>query len=406
MNIDTLIEALNAETKEERLQALREIKALTDKGELKAPEKTSYVNNHIHTIYSFSPYSPTKALYMAWQNGLSTAGIMDHDSVSGAYEFIEAGEILGMPVTVGAECRLNMKGTALEGKRINNPDQISVAYSAIHGIPHQMLPKFDAFFERCRRHRNLRNLKMCRRINEIMLPYGVSIDFKKDVLPLSCSWEGGSVTERHILFALANKLIERYPTPAELLGFLENEMHLKLSEKVRGQIADGDKTPQFYAYDVLGALKSDLVEKFYIPATDECPSAEEYIALCRETGAISAYAYLGDVGNSVTGDKKTQKFEDDYIDLLFDELKRLGYNAVTYMPSRNTKEQLERVMRMCREYGFFEISGEDINSPRQSFICKAMDDPMFSHLTDATYKLIAHEEAATKDITKAMFYKA
>ncbi|MBO4979588.1 MAG: PHP domain-containing protein, partial [Clostridia bacterium] len=85
------------------------------------------------------------------------------------------------------------------------------------------------------------------------------------------------------------------------------------------------------------------------------------------------------------------------------ELMRLGYNAVTYMPSRNTKEQLERVMRMCREYGFFEISGEDINSPRQSFICKAMDDPMFSHLTDATYKLIAHEEAATKDITKAMF---
>ncbi len=406
MNIDALIEALNAETKEERLAALREIKTLTDKGELKAPEKTAYVNNHIHTIYSFSPYSPTKALYMAWQNGLSTAGIMDHDSVSGAYEFIEAGEILGMPVTVGAECRLNMAGTALEGKRINNPDQISVAYSAIHGIPHQMLPKFDAFFEKCRRHRNLRNLKMCRKINEIMLPYGVAIDFKKDVLPLSCSWEGGSVTERHILFALANKLIERYPTPAELLGFLENEMHLKLSEKVRGQIADGEKTPQFYAYDVLGALKSDLVEKFYIPATDECPSAKEYIDLCRETGAISAYAYLGDVGNSVTGDKKAQKFEDDYIELLFAELKRLGYNAVTYMPSRNTKEQLERVMRMCRENGFFEISGEDINSPRQSFICKAMDDPMFAHLNDATYKLIAHEEAATKDITKAMFYNA
>lgn len=406
MKIDALIEALNAETKEERLAALREIKALTDKGELKTPEKTSYVNNHIHTTYSFSPYSPTKALYLAWQNGLGTAGIMDHDSVSGAYEFIEAGEIIGMPVTVGAECRLNMEGTALAGKRINNPDQISVAYSAIHGIPHQMIPKFDAFFEKCRRHRNLRNLKMCRKINDVMAPYGVSIDFKRDVLPLSNSWEGGSVTERHILFALARKLTERYTTPGELLAFLENEMHLKLSEKVRGQIADGDKTPEFYEYDILGALKSDLVEKIYIPATDECPDVAEYIALCNETGAISAYAYLGDVGNSVTGDKKTQKFEDDYIELLFDELKRLGYNAVTYMPSRNTREQLERVMRLCHEYSFFEISGEDINSPRQSFICKAMDDPMFSHLTDATYKLIAHEEAATKDITKAMFYKA
>ena len=404
MNIDALIGALNAETKEERLAALREIKALTDKGVLKAPEKTNYVNNHIHTTYSFSPYSPTKALYMAWQNGLGTAGLMDHDSVSGAYEFIEAGKIIGMPVTVGAECRLNMESTALAGKRINNPDQISVAYSAIHGIPHQMLPKFDAFFEKCRRHRNLRNLKMCRKINEIMEPYGVSIDFKRDVLSLSQSWEGGSVTERHILFALAKKLTARYQTPAEVLNFLENDMGLKLSEKVRGQIADGAKTPEFYEYDILGALKSDLVEKFYIPATDECPDVSEYIALCRETGAISAYAYLGDVGNSVTGDKKTQKFEDDYIDLLFSELKRLGYNAVTYMPSRNTREQLERVMGLCKKHGLFEISGEDINSPRQSFICRAMDDPMFAHLTEATYQLIAHEQAATEDITKAMFY--
>ena len=47
MNIDALIEALNADTKEERLAALREIKALTDKGELKTPEKTSYVNKPI-----------------------------------------------------------------------------------------------------------------------------------------------------------------------------------------------------------------------------------------------------------------------------------------------------------------------------------------------------------------------
>ena len=57
-----LIERLNAETKEERLEALREIKKLHDDGILPAPPKTQYVNNHIHTIYSFSPYSPTKAL--------------------------------------------------------------------------------------------------------------------------------------------------------------------------------------------------------------------------------------------------------------------------------------------------------------------------------------------------------
>lgn len=41
--------------------------------------------------------------------------------------------------------------------------------------------------------------------------------------------------------------------------------------------------------------------------------------------------------------KKSQKFEDDYLELLFDVIKQLGFNAVTYMPSRNTIEQLKRL---------------------------------------------------------------
>jgi hypothetical protein len=392
------ITRLNADTKEERLEALREIVKNGDK-----PTRTGYVNNHIHTTYSFSPYSPTMALYMAWQNGLCTAGIMDHDSISGAREFIEAGEIIGMPTTIGCECRVDMSKTALAGKKINNPDQDSVAYVAMHGLPHQNIDVVDAFFEPYRRRRNERNLKMCRKIDEIMRPYRISLDFKRDVLPLSNSWEGGSVTERHVLFALTKKLTERYKTPAEVVAFLENEMKLPLSAKVRAQILAGDETPQYYEYDILGALKSNLVEKFYIPATDECPDVTEFIDLCKRCGAISAYAYLGDVGDSVTGDKKTQKFEDDYLDLLISELKRLGFNAITYMPTRNTKEQLQRLMTLCKENGFFEISGEDINSPRQSFICKAMDDPMFGHLTEATYALIGHEAAATENIDDGLF---
>ncbi|MBQ8508734.1 MAG: PHP domain-containing protein [Clostridia bacterium] len=403
MDTSKLIDALNAETREERLDALREVKARTDAGELPTPEKTDYVNNHIHTIYSFSPYSPTKALYMAWQAGLKTAGIMDHDSIAGAREFIEAGEIIGMPTTIGSECRVSMANTAVNGKKINNPDQSSVAYCAMHGIPHQFIDELDAFFEGYRRHRNLRNLHMCRRISELTAPYGITLDFKQDVLPLSCAWEGGSVTERHITFALAKKITARYPNPADVVNFLENEMKLPLSAKVRAQILDGDKTPQFYEYDILGALKSNMVEQFYIPATDECPDVTEYIDICRRCGIISAYAYLGDVGDSVTGDKKTQKFEDDYLDLLISELKRLGFNAITYMPSRNTKEQLQRLMKLCADNGFFEISGEDINSPRQSFICKAMADPMFAHLSEATYALIGHEQAATASLDDGLF---
>lgn len=398
-----LIEKLNAETKEERLEALREIKKLHDAGVLPAPPKTQYVNNHIHTIYSFSPYSPTKALYMAWINGLKTAGIMDHDSSSGAKEFIEAGEILNMPVTCGIECRVDASATPLRGKKINNPDQISVAYVAMHGIPHQNIDAVNAWLAPYRAHRDERNKKMCKNITELVKNAGLSLDYEKDVLPLSRHSEGGSVTERHILFALAKKITARFPDCKDVLDFLVYDLKIPVSEKARGQILSGKENPDFYEYDILGVLKSDMVEKFYIPATDECPKMADFIAMTKKFGGISAYAYLGDVGASVTGDKKAQKFEDDYLPLLFETIHEQKFDAVTYMPTRNTREQLDRIMKYCHDNDLFEISGEDINSPRQSFICKALDDPAFAHLIDATYALIGHEIAATENIEAAMF---
>ena len=271
----------------------------------------------------------------------------------------------------------------------------------MHGMPHQNIEAVDAFFAPYREKRNQRNRKMCQNITELVKPYGLSLDFDADVLPLSNYDKGGSVTERHILYALTKKITAIYKTPAEVVAFLRDEMKLALSQKVIDQIANGDQTPDFYEYDILGALKSNMVEKFYIDATDECPKVADFVEMVHKNGGIAAYAYLGDVGNSVTGDKKAQKFEDDYLDELIEVIKEYGFDAITYMPTRNTPEQLARLMKICEEHGFFQISGEDINSPRQSFRCKALDDPAFGHLIDATYTLIAYENMASEDMAAA-----
>ena len=99
---------------------------------------------------------------------------------------------------------------------------------------------------------------------------------------------------------------------------------------------------------------------------------------------------------------KDTEVYDDYIDLLFDVIDELDFNAVTYMPS-NTMEQLKTVRTYCDKYNLFQISGEDINSPRQSFICEAQRNPEFANLYDATLALINHEKAATENIENAMF---
>jgi hypothetical protein len=133
-----LIAQLNAPSATERLSALASLVAFHPVAPPNGGPGRD-VNNHIHTTYSFSPYSPAKAVWMARQAGLVTAGIMDHDSVGGAREFIEAGRIAKLPITVGAELRVSLAGTPFEGRRANNPDQDTVAYVALHGIPHSRL---------------------------------------------------------------------------------------------------------------------------------------------------------------------------------------------------------------------------------------------------------------------------
>ena len=383
----------------DRLTALRGLKAMIDTGEIEAPPRGIYVNNHIHTCYSFSPYTPASAVWYAWMAGLQTAGIMDHDSVGGMREFIEAGAIMDMPVTCGFECRVNVDGTPLVGRKINNPDQKSCVYLAMHGIPHTEIDKAESVLKGLRDKRNDRNRKMVANINTLIAPYGMSLDFDKDVYPLSMAHEGGSVTERHVCFGLTKKITAAYPDRAAACDFIDRLTGAPMNDKTRQKLLDAPDN--FYEYDILGVLKGHLVEKFYVDADEECMNIREFTALAKKLGAVSAYAYLGDVGESPTGDKKAQKFEDDYLDELFDTLADCGFDAVTYMPSRNTREQLERVMNLCRERGLFQISGEDINSPRQSFICKALAD--YPHLKTATYALIGQELAATENLADAMF---
>ena len=381
INID-ILNKLNAPTKAERLRNLAEVLKTTTF----PPAVPEYINNHIHTTYSFSPYSPTAAVYAARMEGLCTAGIIDHDSISGAEEFLEAAKLIDMPVTIGMECRVSMDGTRLEGRRTNNPDQVGVSYMTIQAVPHDKIATLTEFFRPYQAARHERNRKMIAKINDL-LP-GIELDYDRDVLPLSEAADNGGVTERHLMYALAKKLVAQVGKGEAMVKKL-SDMGLSLSSKQVDQMMD--TAYPFYEYDLLGILKGAFVPQIFIDATDECPKLPDMVKLCADVDAYLCYAYLGDVGDSVTGDKKAQKFEDDYLDDVFECLKEEGVKAVTYMPTRNTQAQLERLRGLCDQYGMFQISGEDINSPRQSFVIKAMENPMFKNLIDATWKLIEHE---------------
>ncbi len=368
----SLLRSLNAPTKEERFTALRNAVSTAKF----VPVDPRMVNNHVHTTYSFSPYSPSAAVYAARAEGLATCGIVDHDSIGGAKEFVLAGEIAGIPTTIGVETRVSFRETAFANRRTNNPDQIGNSYMVLHAVPHDRIDAVQAYFAPLRERRNSRNRKMIARINELYGSDGVSLDFERDVLPLSQAANGGSVTERHLMLALARQLLS--------LG--------------KAKLPDGatDLERMLAEYDLVGTLKKDCIPKVFLPATDECPSLSEFVRFSAEVGGILAYAYLGDITSSVTGDKKAQKFEDDYLDELFEVIDSAGVRAVTYMPTRNTQAQLDRLRALCERYGMLQISGEDINSPRQKFVIEKMKEEQFSNLIESTWQLIQHENGTKR----------
>ncbi|MGA2764381.1 MAG: PHP domain-containing protein [Spirochaetia bacterium] len=385
-----LVSALNAPAAADRLAALRDVAAREKEG---APRpSTPEVNNHVHTFYSFSPYSPTAAAERAHAAGLLAVGVMDHDSIAGADEMREAGKILRIATTSGFEMRVNATGTSVEGRKFNNPDSPNILYMTLHGIPARSVPAVRDFLKPIQAAREARDRLMVEKLAGVLPSFGIDpIDWRADVWEASRASEGGSITERHILYAVARKVVGKVGTGRALLAFLRGTLGLTLTPRLESWLGDAENPALLY--DLLGLLKSSFLAKVFVqPDEAECIPVREAVRFAERVGAIPCYAYLGDVTDSPTGDKKAEQFEDGFLDELMLECRRLGFRAITYMPPRNTLTQLLRVQALCARHGFMEISGVDINSPRQSFNCPELTRPEFAHLIDTTWALIAHEK--------------
>ena len=391
IDVEKMTMQLNAWEKEDRLMAVRELKAAIDRGELPAVARKGECDNHIHSQFSFSPYSPSMIAWKAYQVGLDTCGIVDHESVAGCLEFREACQILGVVPTIGFEVRMNWDNTPLKGKKFNNPDQLSVGYFPVHGVPLQSLDKVEEFLKPIREAREKRNRKMTKKVSAYLAPFGITLDFDRDVIPVSRWEQQGSITERHILFATARKLIEHCGKGQGLIEFLEQKLEIPVPAKAREFLEDTESA--IYMYDLTNVLKGFFSEVMYVDATaEETPDVRTAVPYLNSLGCITTYTYLGDVrGTSVTGDKKTQKFEDDVLDEMFACLSEYGMCGFSYAPTRNQPDQVERVRALCEKYGMLEVCGEDINQPRQPLICQQQSEADRIFFNDSTWAIIGHE---------------
>ena len=142
MNKDSahLIENLNHDDINVRLDSLRRLMDKINSGELPRPSTWKRCNNHIHTLPGLS-LTPTKAVWMAirqaWQP--PALWIMIPRRCKRVYRR-------------GKNCRNShhhrnrmpgrLSNTPITGRRINNPDQDSVVYMALHGVPHTQIERW------------------------------------------------------------------------------------------------------------------------------------------------------------------------------------------------------------------------------------------------------------------------
>lgn len=386
-----------------RLDALQTLLASGDTAAA-FPDFVAETNNHIHTCFSFSPYTPTHAALCARRAGLPVVGSVDHDSVGAAAEMQAATAALGMGCVTGFEVRALFDpapaAAYLTQVKLNNPDSVGVAYLTVQGIPAPARLEADKWLAPLRQARLERTLKMAERANEILTGLGLEpFDPQADMVGISQFHRGGGITERHLLAAMARALIKGFGTGPDLVAGLE-KLGLQISPKLAQPL--GDRENPHLLYDLLGLLKAEYLDRIYIQPTGraqggELPAASEVVAFADSIGALAAYAYLGDVAESPTGDKKAEKFEDDFLDELFASLADLGFRAVTYMPPRNTRPQIERVHALAQRFGMLEISGVDINQSRQSFACPELREEAFAPLNEATWALVAHETLSSLD---------
>lgn len=392
---ETRLEALNKKIREEKLATLAGMAGAS------AMEES---NNHIHTCYSFSPYTPSSAAYRARIAGLTVAGSVDHDSLEAAAEMTEACRLLGLGSVTGFEIRVFLGDSwgDLASRKLNNPDSTGILYMTVQGVPASARDSVRAFLKPIRERRLERTRNMTDAANSVLAAAGAGgIDFNRDVRGISCYDQGGSITERHLLAACSKALIEAFGKGPELVRNLQKALDLHLDAKTQARLADTNNP--YLEYDLLGVLKAEFLPSIFIQPSEECVTAREAVDFALDIGAIPAYAYLGDVHESPTGDKKTEKFEDDVLPELLAVLKQIGFPAIAYMPPRNSRAQLARVRELCAHYGFMEISGVDINQPRQSFNCPELRLPEFSHLNTTTWALVAHEALASIEPSAGIF---
>ncbi|HBK02141.1 MAG TPA: hypothetical protein DDY77_03835 [Clostridiales bacterium] len=361
-----VVEKLKSPSSRKRLKAVKKLKKEAEPKKRQIASGES-VNLQIHTTYSFSPYTPSMAAYMAHKFSLTVAGITDDYTLAGAKEFIKACDILGITYSVGMELR----GDFGDG----------YANIALFGVAQKYFKTLEKKTAKLRARQKENVLKTIEAVNKRTEKDGIVVSFEKDVKPLMKRAGCKVFSSKYVYYATAEKIIEKFSAGEETVDYILSE-GLDLTQNEVGLLRD--VTNPYYAYD----LAQILLENYRIlNVKKNYASPEEIISIGRSVGAICAYEYVLKRRGAPLSDEELIKKHT----ALVLRLKKLGFDAISFDPTKFSKEVLDSLLKDLEQNEMLPLHLSRVEFPRRRFDCNRIEGEENEKMINSAFAVVGSE---------------
>ncbi len=357
MQIERIVSALNSRTRYKRHALLKKLRK-----SIKEITSTQTTNPFVRSVYSFSNHSPSMMAYLAYKSDLGLIGIFDMESLEGVKEFKKGCKLFGISTCVGTDVQVD--------PHIADSGASNCGFI---GIADQYKRQASKFLKPYRERHRERVAEMVDRINKKIKSLGIKISFVYDVYILSKYIRGGTITEKHVWLALANKLVNTYGKGENLIGKLETIGEISDKERV----LLGDVTNPFYEYDLAKFLK--IIFRF-----DQKPHADhkDIINFANTINALTLYELrFGSNGREQE---------------IVESVKTEGYDILAFDPRVMKTEEVENLVALCQKAEIIALPLEIIDFPRKKFDTSITDKNLLSTLEKNAWAIAGHELLVSK----------
>ncbi|HEX2959080.1 MAG TPA: PHP domain-containing protein [Chitinispirillaceae bacterium] len=348
-----------------------------------------YVNSHIHSPFSFSPFDTIEqAVRFAAEENVAVLGINDCNTVEGYDEFYYACRQYRIYPIFGIELVTFSAEDKAEALRWNDPVNAGIVNICGKGLRYPAHFSTDMKNSQAYVWKSLQDRiwTMILKLNELLQNY--SIDISLDYNTIRKIYARTSVCEHHIAKALYLEFVKKWRTSDSLI----NAFRLLFQ----------DQTFNADVADVV-VLQNEIEQRLFRPGggayieyrKEHFFQFRDAHSMILSAGGIPCYPLLLDEAGSFT------EFESS-CGKLHHELLSRGFYAIECISNKVSFESLKQFALYFRQNDFIVTFGTDHNTVEQGPLIPAtrgnrqLDNQLLQITYDGACMIVAHQELTRK----------